>query len=502
MFKKPFHFVRNIKEQTFICWVLIGAAVYTVLPFLLLAQFNQPSADDYTLAVRDMNNSLPVVLKDVYANWSGRFLAPVFSRLNPLLYDVSWYRIYPLVLIIGFIISIVIVFRELLKPHYSFLEILAISSLFIHLVFSQTPSISEAFYWFSGSCIYQTANIFTLLLITILSKSKKVTSAAVKTWYGVLAALLCIVIIGSNEVSMVVVFFIVFGVTVNDLLNKKKADFLNLALLLVCIVCGMVVFFAPGNLSRMDDPVFYNKSLVWTIFGAASVSLLYVFKWATSLLAATLIYLVFVLGKLENNLQPEQGSFAVKRSVSYFVAVVLLLQLIIIYIAGGGNLGRIENNVYLLVLIGYFFNLHLFLDKFLRRRVLPFPFKKMLVLFSMLFFLFDVFNLENNTSSAYVDIISGRAKKYRQELDERIALVKACKTDTCYAPALSAIPKSLFVTEIRLRSDSMFLWINKGYSEFYHASFILPSGTPPPIEPNVEIIRHLGKEIRKNMVEK
>ena len=500
MQKKTFHPVRNSKGEAIFCWIIIAAGIYTIVPFLLLAQFNQPSADDFALALRDSKNDISTVLKDVYTNWSGRYLAPVFSRLNPLIHHPSWYKIYPLFLIIGFIISTIIVLRQLLGSKYSLIEVLASSALFIHLVFSQTPSVSEAFYWFSGSCIYQTANIFTLLLIAVLSKLRK--SSASKALYTFLAALLCIVIIGCNEVSMVITFSIVFGVTINDYIKQKRVRSSNLILSAVCILCGLAVFFAPGNLNRINDPAYYNKSLLWTIFGAASVTILYVLKWGSSLLAVTLVFLSLRLKKSADVSEPKQSKFYIKGSILYFIIMFIALQLIIIFIAGGGNLGRIENNVYLLFLTGYFFNLQLVFNKYLNRQVFAHSLKKYFVLFSVLLFLFDVFNLENNTSSAYIDIISGRTHKYNQELDERAALVKNCKADTCYVPALSVISKSLFVTDIRLPADTLFLWINKSYAQFYHASFVVPAASPSVIEPNVEIIRHLGKEIRKNMVVK
>lgn len=502
MQKKSVQPVRTSKGNTFFCWIIIGTGIYTIVPFLLLAQFNQPSADDFSLALRDSNNDVTTVLKDVYTNWSGRYLASIFSRLNPLIHNPSWYKIYPLFLILGFILAAIVALRELVGSKYSFIEILALSALFIHLVFSQTPSISEAFYWFSGSCIYQTANIFTLLLIAVLCKLRRSVVSASKAFYTFLAALLCILIIGCNEVSMIITFSIVFGLTINDYITRKRIHFSNLTLSAVCILCGLAVFLAPGNLNRIDDPAYYNKSPLFTIFGAASVTILYLLKWGNSLLAVTLVYLTLQLRTIADASELKRSKFYIKGSILYFIAVFVALQLIIIFVAGGGNLGRIENNVYLLFLTGYFFNLQLIFDKCLTRQVFAYSLKKYLVLFSALLFLFDVFNLENNTSSAYVDIISGRAHKYNQELEQRAALVKNCKTDTCYVPALSVISKSLFVTDIRMPVDTMALWINKSYAEFYHASFVAPEGSPGIVEPNIEIIRRLGKEIRKNIVVK
>jgi hypothetical protein len=481
-----------------LCWIMIGAGVYTIVPFIVLAWFNQPSSDDYTLAVRDRSTPLRSVLTSVYNNWSGRYLASVFSRLNPLLYDASWYNLYPIILISGFIISVFIALKELLKNDHSLLEVLALSSLFIHLIFSQSPSISEAFYWFSGSCIYQTSNIFTLVLLTVISRLRRPSTN--KVAYTFLATLLCISIIGSNEVSMVIVCCIVFGLTVFDYRTNKKVSSSNLTLSAVCIACSMAVLLAPGNLLRMQEPAYYNKSPLWAFFGAASVSVWVLLKWATSLLAATLVYIVFRLRRTKSNPENKQSNFCIKSWTTYFVAVTIMLQLIIIYTAGGGSLGRVENNVFLLVIIGYFFNLHLFIDKHLQQKFSNPSFKKLLGLLAVLLFLVDIFNLNNNTSSAYLDIISGRAKKYKEELDERVTLLKSCKNDTCYVPSLSVISKTLFVTDIRPRSDSMFLWINSSYSNFYNAPFILPTGTSPAIESNEEIIKHLGKEIRKNLV--
>jgi hypothetical protein len=501
LLKKIIQAGRSSKHFSYLNYILIGAGVYTIAPFLFLAKYNQPSADDYTLAIRDSTHPLLTVVNDVYANWSGRYLAPVFSRLNPLLFDPSWYNIYPVILIATFVLALVILLKELLRRKCRFVEVLAISAVLIHLIFSQTPSISEAFYWFSGSCIYQTANIFTMLLITVLSRLTRAVNARSRVVYTALAAILCILIIGCNEVSMVIVCFIVFAICINDFVARKKISISHLIILFVCLTCSAAVFFSPGNLARIDDPVYYNKSLSWTFFGATSVAILYSLKWSVSLLAASLLYLLLYSEKIDAESKVSQV-YSIQPPLFYFLAVFLLLQFVMFYIAGGGNLGRVENNVYLLVLIGYFFNLHLFVKKYQPLNVLPFRVKRFLVLFSILFFLFDVFNVENNTTSAYVDILSGRAKKYNEELKERLALAKECKKDTCYVPPLSVLPKSLFVTDIRMKSDSMFLWINKSYAQFYHVPFLLVMGHLPAVEPNVEIIRNLGKEIRKNMVEK
>jgi hypothetical protein len=299
---------------------------------------------------------------------------------------------------------------------------------------------------------------------------------------------------------MFVVVFIVLSITIHSN-SDNRTRFFYIFLSAVCVVSVAVVVCAPGNFSRINDPQFLNKSFWWTITGAASITVLYLLKWGTSILVVTLACLFF-LRKLIIRQLADRSVIVInfRKSLLSFLLMFAAVQVFVIYAAGGGNLGRIENNLYLFFLLGFTFNLYVFINKYFNRRSFNLFLNKPFAVITGLLFLLNVCDVENDISSAYVDILSGRAKRYDQELTERLVLIKSCKTDTCYVPALTVTPKTLFVTDIRLASETNYLWINESYAKFYRSPFPLPSGNPPPVEPNLEIIRRVGKEIRKNIV--
>ncbi len=492
----------RIDIRKLLCWLLIGAGLYTLFPFLYLARYNQPAADDFILAVRDRTTDFGPVFKDIYFNWSGRYAASLIARLNPMISgSYYYYKLYPVIIIVSFTIAVILLLREILKGKASRLEILALSAVFIYLVFTQTPSIAEAFYWFSGSCIYQTTNVGTLLLLTTLCRLERANSPFLKWLYFVLAALLCIFIIGCNEVSMFVACFIVFSFAGFKFFVQKKVKTFHLGLLAICLGCTAFSMMAPGNYTRLQELQVYNQSFLFSVVGAISTGLLYLLKWGTSILITALLYLFFSERLFANKkVSPVKKHRLFFLSISCFAVVFFSLQLFIVWVAGGSNLGRTENVVYFFFLLGFFFNLHLFIYLYLPQRLLRDSFYKLVAAITVLVFFIDMFNIENNVSSAYVDLITGKAKQYNYELNERFVSVKACKTDTCYVKPLSVIPKTLFFVDIKSIYDpkGKGFWLNESYSKFMGKAFVVTTGKLPPVEPNMEIIRQSAKQIRKN----
>ena len=83
--------------------ILIAVGVYTILPFLIISQYNRPAADDYDIAVRYSQYSLSYLIKDTYLNWSGRYFASLISALDPVNYkDYEIYKLLPVAFILVF----------------------------------------------------------------------------------------------------------------------------------------------------------------------------------------------------------------------------------------------------------------------------------------------------------------------------------------------------------------------------------------------------------------
>lgn len=108
----------------------------------------------------------------------------------------------------------------------------------------------------------------------------------------------------------------------------------------------------------------------------------------------------------------------------------------------------------------------------------------------------NIFDLNNNISTAYVDLLAGKAKRYDAELNERKILVENCSSDTCYVPSLKNIPSTIFFTDIKSTTDTTNLWINELYAQYMGKDYVI--GKPPSftIKSNFESLKEMAKELR------
>ncbi len=492
-------------KKNIISWAMIGLGVYTLLPFLFISQYNQPSADDFYFAVRDTNNNFLTVLKSAYFGWTGRYFNTLVLRLNPLLYhSFGAYKTYSIIIIILFAIALSFLVREFLIKIASVKQVLGISSLLIFLYFAQMPSVSEGFYWFSGYSTYQVANILSLLLLIILQKISPHSFTQKNALLFLLSALLCTAIIGSNEVSLIIVSCLIFFICLHHTFRIKKISMIFLFLMIVCLAAGAVAILAPGNYQRMENVQEFSGSPLWTITGALSLSAGYFIKWSSSILIASLIYIPFFGIPLAEKIK-ESGKIPfinLKLSVTVYLSLFFLLQLFFVWVAGGSNLGRVENVIYLYFLLGWFFNLHLALVKYSYKEFISFTSsQKIFYGCIILLFFLHVFDINNNISTAYIDFISGKAKKYETELIERQKLIKLSTSDTCIVKPLTEISKTIFFTDIMSIADTAEFWNNEGYSKYFGKSFVITESKTPAIKSNIQTLEELGKRIRGKIFE-
>jgi len=470
-------------KPNFLYWLMIAAGVYALLPYLLIAPYNQPAADDFSGAVRDVHQGLSAVFVDTYTHWSGRYFATLVARINPLLYhSYAAYKWYAVVLLVAFTSSLFFLVREFTKNYLSWKQTLGLSSLLLFLYLAVMPGTAEGFYWFSGSYVYQTANVFYMLVLAILSKLQKPISTTLRWVYLSVAVLLAVCIMGCNEISLIITCCVVVFVVANKNIVHKKRDVLLTTLAVVCIAAACIAVFAPGNFERMDTMQEYSKSPVWTATGAAGVTVVYLMQWLPAVLIATLFYVPLFGQPLADKILVQNNSANIKfrHAIVFFVALFIALQLFAAWVAGGSNLGRIENVIYLYFILGWFFNVQLFINEYHQLQKSSSFFSKPPTVVVIMLFVITVFDINNNISTAYIDVITGRAKQYSDELEARRQSINFCHDDTCYVLPLTTLPKTIFFTDIKCTTDSIDFWMNKVYAAYIGSGYVLVTAPLPP----------------------
>src|SRR5262249_51541215 len=115
----------------------------------------------------------------------------------------------------------------------------------------------------------------------------------------------------------------------------------------------------------------------------------------------------------------------------FLLGSLSVLLVFVIWIAKGSDLGRILDVIYFYVIAGYFFLLQLLVNKFLPRLEIAHRYRTAIATLGLGLFAATLLDLNNNVSTAYIDVLSGKAAAYDQALSDRAAMVNACKTDTC-----------------------------------------------------------------------
>lgn len=479
--------------------ILIISGIYVLLPFLYLTRYNHPSADDYGYSVNFSKHSLWYIIRQDYFNMSGRYLSRIIYWFNPTRYhSIRDYRIASVFIILLFTTTVVFLARSLTREYLSFRQSLGLSALFIVLYFSKAPAISEAFYWFMSYSIYQLANIFTMLLligmVTLRKKHKLLTFLG--------CAVLCIAIMGCNEVSLIITFLFIYCYTISQYLNNKRLDPWLAALCAICTIAAIAAIAAPGNFTRLNGTQQFARSIPWTIAGSLSITAVHLSQWITPILAASVLYIPAFGAPIAQKMKEANKSFGVspKNFIWFFIGVFCLLQVFVVWVAGGSNLGRIFDVIYLFFLLGCFFTLQLILNSNFQLVKKATEYSAFLSLLGLALVIACLIDINNNVSTAYVDIVAGKARTYDRELAEREKIVTRCQSDTCRVPALSVIPSTIFFTDIRTLSEGSGLWVNYAYSNYWNTGFVVPDKAAPEPARNIESLRDIGKTLRQQII--
>jgi hypothetical protein len=107
-----------------------------------------------------------------------------------------------------------------------------------------------------------------------------------------------------------------------------------------------------------------------------------------------------------------------------------------------------------------------------------------------------VLDINNNISTACIDILSGKAVTYNTELNERMRLMQNSHEDTCYVPPLTALPKTIFFTDIKCTTDTLDFWMNDACAAYAGKKYVLVTAPLPPVTSNTDALRDVGRNLR------
>lgn len=446
---------------------------YTLVPLILVSYFNAPTADDFKMANVYNQSSFWVLQKDTYLHWSGRYFATAILWLHPLLYAQCFYNLLPLIILITLFIAQWLAIKTIFCTIFTKVEMFFSTALCYTCLLAFMPSIAEGIYWAAGSLVYTIPIILCFILMATLYK----LIAKFNILNFVLSLILLLAIIGSNEAALFSCISIVLVYFMYHTLKKGKFNNRLLILLDASVIFAAIAIFAPGNFERMQG-VAQHGNLLLAIAGGTSYSLIAFMQFILPALFISIL-LVLICIKSSNFKQTIFNTSQLKYLLfCLFMVSIFSVYALNFYSTGSDIAGRTNNIIFVNFLLLILFASMQF-GAGISNNIKTIILKNFKLIFNAILLIAVILLLTNNQNinQAYVDIITGSAKNYKQAFNNRQQQILAANnTDTIFLPAYKSTPKTLFIKDIETSNQQPDYWVNEAMATYYNKNCILKIG--------------------------
>ena len=155
--------------------------VLSLIPLLVITQYNHPSADDFSFGVHTVSawretgsftQTISAAIdgtRHVYNTWQGTFAAVFLMTLHPAVFGEHLYMLGSIVLILGFIAAMMFLLKVILVNYFGADKynygIIAMVTTFLSMQFLVSPV--EAFYWYNGGMFYTGFHSIAMILFAL-----------------------------------------------------------------------------------------------------------------------------------------------------------------------------------------------------------------------------------------------------------------------------------------------------------------------------------------------
>jgi len=258
-------------------WLMVTICL---LPFVLLAFLNDMAADDFSYCLLFRQFGFFGGQRMIYLSWAGRFTTSFLNAAFAapgllthfywlpclLLMAGSWWAIFFLLRTFHSRLPV----RPAAKAGPSLAAVSVV--LFVLLLYVQAD-IATGFYWFSSAIVYQTSMILFLVMSAILVKRLSRTGRDLGN--DGLLLLLIILIVGCNEMSAVLLVFLLAAVTGSYGYIRHRVPAYLWVYLGTAIITGLILLLTSGVL-RVRSGMMNSHNSYLSISAAIGFQFVYV----------------------------------------------------------------------------------------------------------------------------------------------------------------------------------------------------------------------------------
>lgn len=491
------------KSQLIAITVFLAAAfLLTVLPLILIAKYDHPSADDFSYGLQTSQawagtGSVIRVLAaaaqtvhDTYFSWQGSFSGVFMMAVQPAVFWENLYFLTPLFVLSLFLFGTLFLGKTVLMDYLkadrvSFLVIcLTTAAMSVNFL----PSAVEGIYWYNGAVYYTGFYSLSLIMFGLQLRLFQAESRKALTADSVLL-ILCAFLVGGGNYSTALTAALVLTIfTVLGFMRRKKARAaLSAAAVLSSFAALAVSAAAPGNAVRKSD--FANTpTALNAVLDSLKTALADLGRWTTLPVVVCLIFSLPLIYSIVRN-----SSYSFRNPI-----LVLLLSFCVFaaqltppfYALGNSGPARLLDIVYysyyLFLLINLFY-LTGWVCRWLHgksgtaERGISFAFTQTAEKYPLLLFVCFAVLLSAacagtnrpgsiTSVSAAVSMRTGEAAKYDDEAVQREKEYKASNRGNVVVDKFSVRPYVLYFSDIESNPAN---WRNEAVAKYYHLKSVV-----------------------------
>ncbi len=471
--------------------VLTLLYVGSLIPLFLIARYNFPSADDYSIgetcrhAWVATHNIFPVIWQAVkmawhdYFNWMGYFSSIFFMSIHPGVFGGQWYSLTTYIMVGMLSFSTMYLFHAILVKALKIDKYLchSISMITLFVMVQCMVGPVEAFYWFCGAVNYiflHSAGMFMLgALISAVFDQKK----GKRMWDLIIASVMGIWAGAGNYMTALDLMIALVAAVLVMVWRKKGKQY---KLLLIPVGFYLAAFaasvLAPGNNVRSAGASGMNpiKAVLVSFYYALDYALSDWTNWVVILMVITLIP-IFWKAAMQTEFTFAYPALAAVFSYCILSATVTP-PLFAVGNIGAGRLQALIYTVYILLLVlnvGY-------ITGWVQKKTAVgkteennrFSGNTIMTLLICVLFLVCGSVLcvipephYFTYTSAITDLYNGSAREYGEALKQRAEILnQAPAGEEITLEPLPTQPKLLYYGDITVRSDD---WENRALARYY-----------------------------------
>ena len=436
----------------------VGLLGFVFVPLLALSFYNHPSAaDDYCYIDTVFKYGYFEAMHYYYTGWTGRYFGILINHSNPLIFRwIEGFKIIPILLLLELVANFYALIKDLFKGH-SWLVYLGMAGVVFFLFIFKMAAIPEAFYWMAAFVTYTVPNIMTIYWLVVIMRWYKMEQGWFSNLTALLLSFLIFAVIGSSETNLTLMVLLVVSWFGYQLLINRTFDKKALFLVLIAAFSCFVFFSSVGNTSRIDDNPL-SRNIPYSLLQSLKLLAFLVFDWLrhTPLLIFTILFIFWLQNHFKKN--PENAYLSVHPFWAGlgFVGILIVKLFPSFYGIGIQPTPRVINSVYLFFLLGWFYNVAVWVYFLKSKIAFSIPENILIKAVLVLPILYMTYFGSTNFRTIYNDWLRGGAAAYNQELYDRYALIQNTKSDTVYVKPLIHKPLSLFVED--LNDNPKHLW--------------------------------------------